>query len=88
MTLEELKETLVDEGFEDSVVLENPEYLSAVIGRTEDGRVIYSYEKMIESLMNTDGMDREEAMEFIDFNTVRALPYMGEKPPVIMYELV
>ncbi len=88
MTLEELKETLVDEGFEDSVVLENPEYLSAVIGRTEDGRVIYSYEKMVESLMSDDGMDREEAMEFIDFNTVRAIPYMGEKAPVIMYELI
>ena len=88
MTLEELKNSLIDEGFEDAVVFESPDYVSAVIGRTEDGRVIYSYEKMIESLMSTDGMDREEAMEFIDFNTVRALPYMGEKPPVIMYELV
>lgn len=88
MTIEELKETLVDEGFEDSVVLESPEYLSAVVGINEDGRVIYSYDKMVDELMTSDGMDREEAMEFIDFNTVRALPYMGVKAPTIMYELI
>ena len=88
MTLnEELKEALLDEGYGDSVVLENPDYAMAVIGRSEDGRVIYSYEKMVEFLMVTDGMSREDATEFVDYNTIRALPYMGELAPIIMYEI-
>ncbi len=88
MTLnEEIKQSLVDEGFEDAVVLENPDYAIAVIGRSEDGRLIYSYEKMVEFLMVTDGMSREDAIEFIDYNTIRSLPYMGERAPIIMYEI-
>jgi hypothetical protein len=88
MTLiEELKEALLDEGYGDSVVLENPDYATAVIGRSEDGRLIYSYEKMVEFLMVTDGMSREDAIEFVDYNTIRALPYMGERAPIIMYEI-
>lgn len=88
MTLnEEIKQSLVDEGFEGSAVLENPDYAIAVIGRSEDGRLIYSYEKMVEFLMVTDGMSREDAIEFIDYNTIRSLPYMGERPPIIMYEI-
>ena len=43
MELEELKEKLCDEGFEDAVVFENPDYASAAIGTTEDGCVVYSF---------------------------------------------
>ena len=42
---------------------------------------------MIEHLMETDGMEYEEAMEFIDYNTVRACPYMGEQAPIILYRI-
>ena len=42
---------------------------------------------MVESLMLEDDMSYDEAIEFIDFNTVRALPYMGEKSPIIMYDI-
>ena len=83
-TLDEIKEWLCDRDYEDTVVLENPDYLSAIVGVSDDGRLIYDYEKMAEHLMATDGMDYEEACEFIDFNTIGALPYMGEKRPIIM----
>ena len=83
-TLDEIKEWLCDRDYEDTVVLENPDYLSAIVGVSDDGRLIYDYEKMAEHLMATDGMDYEEACEFIDFNTIGALPYMGEKRPVIL----
>ena len=36
--------------------------------------------------MQEDGMDYEGAMEFIDYNTIRALPYassMGVRPIVV-----
>lgn len=87
MSLEALKDILCDRGAEDAIVLEQPDYLSAIVGISEDGRVVYSYSLMVEYLMITDGMEAEEAVEFIDFNTIRALPYMGEKSPVILYDL-
>lgn len=40
---------------------------------------------MIDSLMDEDGMSYEEAMEFIDFNTVRGIDYMPDPKPVILY---
>ncbi len=82
----ELKETLNEMGYESVVVLENPSYLKAIIGISDNGALCYSYEKMIHSLMEEDKMTYEDAMEFIDYNTIRALPYassMGERPIVI-----
>lgn len=45
MDLNELKDILVERGYEDSVVFENPDYASAAIGVSEEGNVIYSYDK-------------------------------------------
>jgi transcriptional regulator with XRE-family HTH domain len=84
-TLDEIKQWLCDQGNEESIVFENPDYVSAIIGVSEDGRVIYDYNLMIESLMQSDNMTYDEASEFIDYNTIRALPYMGEKAPIVMY---
>ena len=36
--------------------------------------------------VNRDGMTHEEASEFVDYNTVRAIPYMGAQKPVLVYE--
>ena len=87
LTMDALKEWLCAGDHEDTIVLESPDYLSAIIGITEEGRLIYSYDKMVEHLMQTDGMDAEEAMEFIDYNTIRALPYAGEMAPIVMYDV-
>lgn len=72
--------------YEDAVILENPDYDSAIIGVSEDRRVIYDFDKMVEHLMETDGMTDEEAIEFIEYNTIRALPYF-QNAPIIMYSL-
>lgn len=87
LSIETLKEWLCAGDHEDTIVLESPDYLSAIIGITEDGRLIYSYPKMVEYLMLADGMEHEEAMEFIDYNTIRALPYAGKMAPIVMYEI-
>ena len=86
-TIDSIKEWLSDRDYEDTVVMENPDYLSAIVGISDDGRLIYDYEKMVEHLVATDGMDYDEACEFIDFNTIGALPYMGEKRPVILTKI-
>lgn len=85
LTLEELKERLVDMGFEESIVFEEPGYIAAVKGIDSDGRVIYDYNLMAESLVDGDGMTLEDAEEFIEYNVIRALSYMGEGRPIIMY---
>ena len=84
--VKELKDLLNELEYKDTVVFENPSYLKAIIGLSDDGALCYSYEKMIECLMEEDGMDYEGAMEFIDYKTIRALPYassMGIRPIVV-----
>ena len=87
ITLEDIKQQLLEFGYEDSVVLEDPSYETAVIGVDCYERVVYDYDKMVQYLMDKDGMTQEESMEFIDYNTVRALPYMGDRAPIIIYNI-
>lgn len=87
MSYEELTDYLYERGMTDTAVFSPPiSYSEAVVGITEDERVVYSYDKMVKCL-TADGMDYSEAAEFIDYNTLRTLPYMGDKAPVIMYDI-
>ena len=81
------RQLLLDMGYENCIVFENPDYDSAIIGVTIDGQVVYDFDKMVVSLMETDNMDETSAIEFIEYNTIRSLPYAGEGAPVIMYRL-
>ena len=69
----------------DAVVFDNHSYDNSIIGTTFDGRAIYSFEKMVQELMADEGWIEEEAIEWIEYNTIRALPYGGEKTPMIVY---
>lgn len=42
---------------------------------------------MIDWLTKETGWSDEEAVEWIEYNTMRALPYFGERAPIIMYPL-
>ena len=84
--VEELKDLLKELNYENTVVFDNPSYLNAIVGISDEGALCYSYEKMIKCLMEEDKMEYDDAMEFIDYNTIRALPYassMGVRPIVI-----
>ena len=81
----ERRELLNELSLGDSIVFENPDYDAAIIGYDENsGRIIYDIEKMTECLMNEDGMTYEDAIDFISYNTLRALPYAGENGPIVM----
>ena len=54
------------------------------VGNTIVDRLVYSGEKVIEVLMDRDGMTEEEAYEFMDFNIAGA--YMGPHTPVIVWQ--
>ena len=66
------------------VVFDNLDYDSALIGITEDNRAVYDYDLMIKYLMDTQGWDEAESIEWIEYNTLRALPYV-QGSPIIMY---
>lgn len=61
-----------------TIVLENPNYVTAILGYTSDGSLVYDYELMIEFLVNNENMTSEEAEDFLNYNTLRAIPYMGK----------
>ena len=81
------EERLLEYGYEDVKYLVNYSYDDALIGVSEDGRAIYDFDKMVEWLMKEEGWSDTEAIEWIEYNTIRALPYMGEGAPIIMYPL-
>lgn len=68
----------------DSIVLDDEPYDNSIIGVTLDGRIIYDYDLMIEELMQDDDCSMEEAIDWIEYNTLRTIPYMGDKAPVIV----
>lgn len=43
---------------------------------------------MIDWLVETQNFTHEEAIEWIECNTIRALPYFGEDSPIIMYPFI
>ena len=65
----------------------NFSYDTALIGVTEDNRAVYDFDKMVEYLIESEGWTYEESVEWIDYNTIRALPYFGEGAPIVMYPL-
>lgn len=56
----------------------------AIIGNEYNtNRVVYSIERMLQILIDRDGMSMEEAIEFFDFNIGGA--YVGEMTPVYVW---
>ena len=80
-------ETIKKEKYEfledDAIIM--PDFDDALIGVTTDGNAVYEYYKMLNILMTRDEMTEEEAADYISYNTLRALPYAGEKKPVVIY---
>ena len=60
-------------------------YYPAIIGIAKDkSHIAYSYERLVGCYMKQNGWSWEEAEEWIEYNVERALPYYGDKAPVIL----
>ena len=81
------EDRLLDAGYENVKYLVNESYDDALIGVSHDNKAIYDFDKMVEYLMNKYGWSDIESIEWIEVNTIRALPYMGEDAPIIIYSL-
>ena len=82
------RQLLCDMGYEDSIIFENPDYDSAIVGVSDNGEIIYDFDKMVQHLVEHEDMTEEEAADFISYNSIRYLPYVGEGAPIIMYSLL
>ena len=74
---------------DDQEVLKIDDYDDCVIGigQTWHGnmlvdRLIYDGEKMLDKMVE-NGMDREGALEYMDFNILSA--YVGESTPIVLW---
>lgn len=76
-----------DELPEDAIVFDNHDYDNSIIGVTADGRVVYSFDKMVYEYMEDENCSVDDAIDWIEYNTIRALPYIGDKAPIIIYEV-
>lgn len=54
------------------------------IGNERVDVLVYDCEKMVEQLMIRDGMDAEEAIDYINFNIEGA--YIGKDTPVVVWQ--
>lgn len=67
----------------------NPNYAPAILGITTDNHLVYSYNKMVEYLMEINkDWDSQDAVEWIDYNAVKVIPYAGDYPPIICYDIM
>ena len=68
----------------DAMVFDDYAYDNSIIGVTLDGRVIYDYYRMIYELKTENDLSYEDAVDWIDYNTVRSLSYIDGKKPMIV----
>lgn len=91
MTQKEIKEYIIDMDLQNDVLLfENPSYNTAFMGLSDDNRAIYNFDLMVEFLLNDNKYDDftvYDAIEFIEYNTIRSLPYYGDNAPIILYPI-
>jgi len=79
--LAELKETI---GEHNPKALFADGHDDAIMGYSSDGRVIYSVDKIVGTLVERDGMTPDESIEYFNFNIECA--YLGEYTPIYVYE--
>lgn len=75
------RDLLLDMGYDEVIIFDNPSYEGALIGVTWDNQAVYDYDLMIQSLMKEDNMTEEEAADFISYN---ASYHFGDEYPIIM----
>lgn len=80
-----INELLENSPFEDVLLLRNFSYDQALIGLSNDGRAIYDFDKMVKWLVARESCSEEQAIEWIQNNTLKSLEYFGEKAPIVMY---
>jgi len=68
---------------------EREAYYPAIVAfDVESGRFIYDYERLVQTFSKEfrDSEDPDtDAVEWVDYNVIRSLPYYGDKAPFVLY---
>lgn len=75
----------------DAVLLEGPEFDGGILGMA-GSRVVYGYEELAETLAAawSESVEKDpedayrDAIDWIEFNTIRSLPYAGPNAPILV----
>lgn len=86
-TVEELCEYLEAQDHTETVFFENPSFVKAIIGITASEQLIYDYDLMISAAMEEENWSEEESIEWIGYNTIRSIPYMGQYHPIVSFPI-
>ncbi len=87
---------MIDEDLVGAVRLEpGKDFDRCVIGKADsvEGSVfVYSYEKIVKAVAESfgDGLSESDwldALEYVDYNTIRAIEYMGNRRPLVVYDI-
>ena len=96
MVLEDVRKQIADAGYENSLFYDAPSFDASIIGVDESGKIVYDYNKMIDEYIDDEfpNLNFEyspavddavtDAMDWIDYNTIRATPYAGPLAPIII----
>ena len=85
MINKELRDYIAEE-HEETVVFNVPSYDNAIVGLSDDGKVIYDYDLMVKEYITEHQATEEEACEYLKYNTIGTLPYIEEcVRPIILY---
>ena len=88
MINEDLREHIKN-NYDGAVLFDNPSFDNSIIGISTNNNIIYDLTSMVDELAEDDNMSYEEALEFIDYNTLRTIPYIIEgNKPIVMTELL
>ena len=85
------KEQIISEEYDGEELLFADGFGSAIMGvslnggGSGDAKVIYDYDKCVSILTRRDKMAYDEAVEFLEFNTLGA--YVGEHTPIFMTKI-
>ena len=66
---------------------EREDFAPAIIGvrLTPTPAVVYNYDKLVKCFMQQNEWDYETAVEWVDYNVLRALPYYKkDHPPIVI----
>jgi hypothetical protein len=72
---------IIDQADPEAIVWDG--FDEAIIGRDNVGRLVYDIDLMVETLTRDDEMSEEEAMEFLDYNTLNT--FVGDLTPIHIY---
>ena len=72
---------------EDILLVDDDAYYDSLVGVTDEGRAVYDKDVMVEEYSKHYSCSPEEALEYIDYNIIRALPYYYERAPIIFNRL-